>query len=119
MREFIDKEIMMQEYRGILGCEIDTEYKHVSDDGVCERTVKNLIEDANTYSEKEIVKPYLHKLAVQILEKYSGLDICEHLDEYDWDENDISYYKQVGNIGDIMDMIDNVLSEQEKDEQRK
>lgn len=72
------------------------------------------IDNADVITEQEIVKPYLHKLAVQILEKYSGLDICEHLDEYDWDENDISYYKQVGDIGDIMDMIDNLLSEQEK-----
>lgn len=66
---------------------------------------------SETVTEQEIAKHILHKLAVQILEKYSGLDICEHLDEYDWDENDISYYKQVGNIGDIMDMIDNILSE--------
>jgi len=47
----------------------------------------------------------LDKIIKEIKEKYEGLDICEFFEDYDWDENDISEYRSVGNIEDIIEIV--------------
>ena len=71
---------------------------------------QNNINAIKPISEEDIIKPYLRKLKSKIKDKFGGLDICEYVDDYDWEENDISHYDSVGSVDEIIDMIDNLLS---------
>lgn len=48
----------------------------------------------------------LDKIKAEIKEKFEGYDICEWFEDYDYEENNISEYRSVGNIGEILDIID-------------
>ena len=51
------------------------------------------------------------KIKIAIEEEFSGCDICQWDEDYDFDENDISEYEYVGNINDISKIIDEVVKE--------
>jgi len=51
------------------------------------------------------------KMRAEIEEKYGGYDICEWFDDYDYEENDISEYRSVGNVSDILEIIDKYRAE--------
>lgn len=53
----------------------------------------------------------LDKIRSEIEEKYSNCDICEWFEDYDYEENDISEYQQVGDISDILAIIDKYRAE--------
>lgn len=53
------------------------------------------------------------KVIEEIQQKFDGCDICEWIEDYDWDENNISEYRQVGSVGDILDIINKNLGEVE------
>lgn len=74
--------------------------------------------DAEVVTEQVVIKPYLQKLKEEIEEKFGHCDICEYIDDYDWEENDISHYDSVGSITDILSMIDSILSEQCEEKQK-
>lgn len=48
----------------------------------------------------------LDKIKQEILENFDGCDICEYVEDYDYEENDISEYRSVGSINDIIKIID-------------
>lgn len=48
----------------------------------------------------------LNKIKQEILENFDGCDICEYFEDYDYEENDISEYRSVGSINDIIKIID-------------
>lgn len=48
----------------------------------------------------------LDKIKQEILENFDGCDICEYVEDYDYEENDISEYRLVGSINDIIKIID-------------
>lgn len=48
----------------------------------------------------------LDKIIAEIKEKFAGYDICEYFEDYDYDENDISEYRSVGSVDDILQIID-------------
>lgn len=48
----------------------------------------------------------LDRIMAEIEEEYGGCYICEWDENYDWDENDISDYLAVGDIKDILEIID-------------
>lgn len=52
-----------------------------------------------------MIKKYFTELKDRILETYTNCDICEYIEDYDWDENDVSYYQWCGKIEDILAMI--------------
>ena len=51
-------------------------------------------------------EPILDKIRVEISEEYGDYDICEWFNDYDYEENDISEYRQVGDVSDILKIID-------------
>ena len=60
--------------------------------------------------DKEVV---LDKIRAEIKEKFEGCDICEWLEDYDYEENNISEYQSVGDIEDILQIIDKYKTESE------
>lgn len=59
-------------------------------------------------------EPVLDKIRAEIETKYGQCDICEYFEDYDYEENDISEYRPIGNIADILQIIDKYKAEQEK-----
>jgi hypothetical protein len=57
----------------------------------------------------------LDKLRAEIETKYGQYDICEYFEDYDYEENDISEYKPIGDIADILQIIDKYKAESEVD----
>jgi len=58
-------------------------------------------------------EPILDKVRAEIETKYGQCDICEYFEDYDYEENDISEYRPIGNIADILQIIDKYKSESE------
>ena len=58
----------------------------------------------------------LEKIRSEIEEKYGDYDICEWFENYDYEENDISEYQHVGNVSDILAIIDKYKAESEAKE---
>ena len=58
-------------------------------------------------------EPILDKLKAEIETKYGQCDICEYFEDYDYEENDISEYRPIGDIADILQIIDKYKSETE------
>jgi hypothetical protein len=48
----------------------------------------------------------LDRVRAEIETKYGQCDICEWCVDYDYEENDISEYHQVGYVSDILAIID-------------
>lgn len=55
---------------------------------------------------KDSVNSILDKIKAEIEETYAGCYVCEYDEDYDWEEQDISEYFSVGNINDILNIID-------------
>jgi len=68
--------------------------------GVCEHDKQNVLD----------------KIRAEIEEKYGNYDICEWFEDYDYEENDISGYHQVGDVSDILAIIDKYRVESEDKE---
>lgn len=51
------------------------------------------------------------KIRDEIEEKYGGYDICEWFEDYDYEENNISEYRSVGDVSDILAIIDKYIAE--------
>lgn len=54
----------------------------------------------------------LDEIKAEIIEKFENCDICEWLEDYDYEENDISEYQSVGDISDIIAIIDKYRKEE-------
>ena len=61
--------------------------------------------------QKYIEREVLDKIRAEIKEKFEGCDICEWLEDYDYEENNISEYQSVGDIEDILQIIDKYKAE--------
>jgi predicted RNA-binding Zn-ribbon protein involved in translation (DUF1610 family) len=57
-------------------------------------------------------EPILDKIRAEIEENYGHCDICEYFEDYDYEENDISEYRYVANVKDILQIIDKYRGEQ-------
>ena len=55
---------------------------------------------------RENVDQVLQSLIGKINEQFEGYDICEYYEDYDYDENDVSEYRSVGSVSDIIQMIE-------------
>ena len=55
---------------------------------------------------KDSINEVLDKIRAEIEEKYGDYDICEWSEDYDYEENDISEYRLVGKVSDILAIID-------------
>lgn len=55
----------------------------------------------------------LDKIRAEIQEKFGDYDICEWFEDYDYEENDISEYQHVGDVSDILAIIDKYKAESE------
>ena len=58
-------------------------------------------------------EPILDKIRAEIDTKYGQCDICEYFEDYDYEENDISEYRPIGDIADILQIIDKYKAESE------
>lgn len=65
---------------------------------------------------RDCIDCVLNKLRAEIEEKYGNYDICEWFEDYDYEENDVSEYKQIGNVSDILAIIDKYRAESEESE---
>ena len=59
-------------------------------------------------------EPILDKIRAEIETKYGQCDICEYFEDYDYEENDISEYRPIGDIADILQIIDKYKAESEE-----
>ena len=75
-------------------------YKGIITDKDCDRLCKAL--------DNENV---LDKIRAEIETKYGQCDICEYFEDYDYEENDVSEYRPIGNIADILQIIDKYKTE--------
>ncbi len=68
--------------------------------------------------EEEInnLKAVFDKIRAEIETKYGQCDICEYFEDYDYEENDISEYRPIGNIADILQIIDKYKTEVDSQE---
>ncbi len=48
----------------------------------------------------------LDEIRAEIEEKYGHCDICEYFEDYDYEDNNISEYRYVANVKDILQIID-------------
>ena len=55
----------------------------------------------------------LDKIKAEIMEKFEGCEICKWFEDYDYEENNVSEYHSVGNISDIIGIIDKYKAESE------
>jgi hypothetical protein len=62
------------------------------------------------------VNDVLDKIKAEITEKFDNCSICEWFEDYDYDENDISEYRPVGDISDIIEIINKYKAESEDKE---
>ena len=63
--------------------------------------------------QKYIEREALDKIRAEIETKYGQCDICEYFEDFDYEENDISEYRPIGNIADILQIIDKYKAESE------
>lgn len=61
--------------------------------------------DFTVYS-RRLKKRAADKMKKEIAEKFAECSICEYYEDYDYEENDVSEYRPVGDIKDIFDIID-------------
>ena len=57
----------------------------------------------------------LDKIRAEIEKQYGGCAICEYFEDFDYEENDISEYRAVGNISDILQIIDKYRESEDKE----
>lgn len=62
---------------------------------------------------KDCLACVLDKIRAEIETKYGHCDICEYFEDYDYEENDISEYRPIGDIADILEIIDKYKEETE------
>ena len=55
----------------------------------------------------------LEKIKAEIETKYGHCDICEYFEDYDYEENDISEYRPIGDIAEILQIIDKYKGDKE------
>lgn len=67
---------------------------------------KELLEHISALFTKEEVIAILTEIRLEIDIKYGHCDICEYFEDYDYEENDISEYRPIGDISDILQIID-------------
>lgn len=60
------------------------------------------------------VNDVLDKIRAEIIEKFGNCSICEWFEDYDYEENDISEYRSVGDISDIIEIINKYKAESEE-----
>lgn len=53
---------------------------------------------------------FLDKITAEISDEYNNCNICEWFEDYDYEENDVSEYREVGRVSDIIDIIDKYKS---------
>lgn len=58
----------------------------------------------------------IDKIRAEIETKYGQCDICEYFEDYDYEENDISEYRPIGGIADILQIIDKYKAESKPQE---
>lgn len=56
----------------------------------------------------------LKQIFDEIVERFRGCDICEWVQDYDYDENNISEYRPVGDIDEILGIIKRYFVREEK-----
>lgn len=78
-----------------------------------EELIKALNYDRNQYSKgyNDGKNDVLDKIRAEIEEKYGNYNICEWFEDYDYEENDISEYQYVGDVSDILAIIDKYKAE--------
>ena len=57
------------------------------------------------------ISTVLKAIRSEIEERYGHCDICEYFEDYDYEENDISEYRAIGNISDILQIIDKYIGD--------
>ena len=63
--------------------------------------------------QKYVEREVLDKIRSEIESKYNNCDICEFVEDYDYEENDISEYRPIGDIADILEIIDKYRESEE------
>lgn len=55
----------------------------------------------------------IDEIKAEIEENYGHCDICEYFEDYDYEDNNISEYRYVANVKDILQIIDKYMKEGE------
>jgi len=60
------------------------------------------------------VNEVLDKIRAEIEKKYGDYDVCEWCVDYDYEDNNVSEYRLVGKVLDILAIIDRYKAESEE-----
>jgi hypothetical protein len=85
-------------------------HKFMDNEPISIPTLEKAMQVAIKALEQESV---LDKIRAEIESKYNNCDICEFFEDYDYEENDISEYRPIGDIADILEIIDKHKAETE------
>lgn len=59
-------------------------------------------------------KDVFDRIKAEIIAEFGNCDICEWFEDYDYEENNISEYRFVGDISDIIEIINKYKAESEE-----
>ena len=95
----------------------DTEViaEHLVSCETCAEEHRQLAEWLKDYKRLLEQEPVLDKIKDEIETEYGQCDICEYFEDYDYEENDISEYRPIGNIADVLQIIDKYKAEMKGD----
>ena len=93
---------------GYISIDVNKLAKEVAEKALDEITYegKTIREWAEILVKQQPSEDVFDNIKAEIIEKFDNCSICEWFEDYDYDENDISEYRWVGHISDIIDIID-------------
>ena len=95
--------------------EVEKKAKQSYDYYMCDTIdrAKEYVIDAPTVD--AIPREKVEDIKAEIKEKYGDAEICEWFEDFDYEENDISEYRSIGSINDILCIINKHISGKEQE----
>lgn len=89
---------------------------------ISQENLEKFVEEFNTsYRQAKILEKIkenyakyrvaLENIKSEIIDNFSEATICEWFEDYDYDENDISEYREIGNVSEIIEIINKYIEE--------
>ncbi len=89
---------------------------------ISQENLEKFVEEFNTsYRQAKILEKIkenyakyrvaLESIKSEITDTFGDAFICEWFEDYDYDENDISEYREIGNVSEIIEIINKYIEE--------
>jgi len=108
-----NKENLTKIYKALNEDRLNEDGLSFGEEEKCAEEYRQLAEWLKDYKRLKEQESILDKIRAEIETKYGQCDICEYFEDYDYEENNISEYRPIGNIADILQIIDKYTAESE------